>query len=109
MTFRSRSKGVWRRGAALSYVWFSLLALAAGLGMSGCAANLATGERHLNLYGESQEITMGQQADTQVVASLGLYSSAALQRYVQELGLSLPRPLSGLISPGHFESLMTRR
>ena len=91
MIFRSRSKGVWRRVAALIYVWFSLLALAAGLGMSGCAANLATGERHLNLYGESQEITMGQQADTQVVASLGLYSSAALQRYVQELGAKLAK------------------
>lgn len=91
MTFGSRSKGVWRRVAALIYIWFGLLALAAGLGMSGCAANLATGERHLNLYGESQEIAMGQQADTQVVASLGLYPSAALQRYVQELGARLAK------------------
>ena len=76
---------------ARTFIWLALIALAAGLGVASCAANLATGERHLNLIGESQEIAMGQQADSQIVASLGLYPSAALQRYVQELGIKLAR------------------
>ena len=34
---------------------------------------------------------MGRQADSQVVASLGLYPDAALQRYVQDLGTKLAK------------------
>ena len=75
----------------LTCVRHALIVLTVGLGIAGCAANLATGERHLNLIGESQEISMGQQADSQVIASLGLYPSAALQRYVQELGTKLAK------------------
>jgi predicted Zn-dependent protease len=91
MTFRSRLKGVWRQIAAPAYIWLALLALTIGVGIAGCAVNRATGERHLNLVGESQEIAMGQQADSQIVASLGLYPDAALQRYVQELGAKLAK------------------
>jgi predicted Zn-dependent protease len=75
----------------LTYLWLVVLALATGFGMTGCAVNSATGERHLNLVGESQEIAMGRQADSQVVASLGLYPDASLQRYVQELGAKLAK------------------
>jgi predicted Zn-dependent protease len=53
---------------------------------SGCSTNLATGERHLSLVSESQEIAMGQEYDAEAQASLGVYDSAELQRYVQELG-----------------------
>jgi predicted Zn-dependent protease len=76
---------------ALNCLWLVLLALTVGIGITGCAMNLATGERHLNLYSESQEIAMGQQADSQVVASLGLYPNSALQRYVQKLGAKLAK------------------
>ncbi len=76
---------------SLVYILFALIALAVGLGVASCAVNLATGERHLNLVGESQEIAMGQQADSQIVASLGLYQDAALQRYVQQLGAKLAK------------------
>jgi predicted Zn-dependent protease len=76
---------------ALAYVWLLMLVLAACMGAGGCAVNSATGERHLNLVGESQEIAMGRQADAEVVASLGLYPDAALQRYVQELGSKLAK------------------
>ncbi|MCX6833042.1 MAG: M48 family metalloprotease [candidate division Zixibacteria bacterium] len=76
---------------ALTYIWLALITLMVGVGIAGCAVNSATGERHLNLVGESQEIAMGRQADSQVVASLGLYPNAALQRYVQELGTKLAK------------------
>jgi len=73
------------------YSLIALILLAASLHLGGCAANLATGERHLNLISESDEIAMGQQADTQVVASIGLYADESLQRYVQELGTKLAK------------------
>ncbi|MCL4704238.1 M48 family metalloprotease [bacterium] len=57
--------------------------------MAGCARNLATGERHLNFTSENQEVAMGQQADQEISASLGLYADAALQKYVQQLGAKL--------------------
>jgi predicted Zn-dependent protease len=89
------SGGAGDRGAgclsrrALSCLCLWLLALSSAVMIAGCASNLATGEKHLNLISESQEIAMGQQADSQVVTSLGLYPDAALQRYVQELGAKL--------------------
>lgn len=57
--------------------------------LGSCALNQATGKRQLNLISESQEIAMGQQADSEIVSSLGLYNDADLQKYVQELGSKL--------------------
>jgi len=51
-----------------------ILTLAAfGLGLSGCTTNLATGERHLSLVSESQEIAMGKEYDAEIQGSLGAY------------------------------------
>ena len=72
-----------------TWLKFTLVALTAAVGIMSCAVNPATGEKHLNIISESQEIAMGRQADSQVVASIGLYPSDALQRYVQELGAKL--------------------
>ncbi len=91
MTFRSRSAGVWRKVAALTYICLALIALIVCAGMTSCAVNSATGEKHLNLISEADEVAMGQQADSQVVASIGLYADASLQRYVQELGTKLAK------------------
>jgi predicted Zn-dependent protease len=91
MTFRIRLMGARHQIAAAAYNWLALVVVALVVGMAGCALNPATGERHLNLIGESQEIAMGRQADSQAVASLGLYPDAALQRYVQELGMKLAK------------------
>lgn len=66
-----------------------LISITVVVTMGGCARNLATGERHLNLTSEAQEIAMGQQADKQISASLGLYPDEALQRYIQQLGSKL--------------------
>ncbi len=64
-----------------------ILTLAAfSLGSSGCTTNLATGERHLSLVSESQEIAMGKEYDGEIQGSLGAYDDAELQRYIQELG-----------------------
>jgi predicted Zn-dependent protease len=67
----------------------ALVGFAFVVGAISCAVNPATGEKHLNLISESSEIAMGRQADSQIVASLGLYPNAALQRYVQGLGARL--------------------
>jgi predicted Zn-dependent protease len=67
-------------------------AAAAALGLSflaSCVVNPATGERQLTLMSEGQEIQMGQDADPDIVASMGLYPDGDLQAYVQELGSEL--------------------
>jgi predicted Zn-dependent protease len=69
------------RGAAL------VVALLGGL--SGCATNPATGEREISLIGEGQEIQMGQEADPQIIASMGLYEDEAIQQYVNQVGQRL--------------------
>jgi predicted Zn-dependent protease len=68
---------------------FMIMAIGFVLTMGGCAVNLATGERHLNLTSEAQEISMGQQADQEISASLGLYPDEPLQQYIQQLGSKL--------------------
>lgn len=57
--------------------------------LAGCAINPATGQRQLSLMSESQEIQMGQEADPDIVASMGLHPDESLQVYVQELGVEL--------------------
>jgi predicted Zn-dependent protease len=63
--------------------------LLAGALIAGCARNPATGKEELMLVSESQEIAMGQQADSQVIQQIGLYPDPALQSYVMDLGKKL--------------------
>ena len=65
------------------------LCLFAGVAASGCAVNPATGGNQLMLVSESQEIQMGQQYDSQVVATIGLYQDPVWQRYIQQFGARL--------------------
>ncbi|HSM15750.1 MAG TPA: M48 family metalloprotease [Gemmatimonadales bacterium] len=65
------------------------LLAAFGVAAGGCAMNPATGRNQLMLVSESQEIAMGRQADTAVIASIGLYPDAAWQRYIQQFGARL--------------------
>jgi len=81
---RDRGAGTWIF-CALLLLWSPIIIVS----MTSCASNLATGERHLNLVSEAQEIAMGREADAQIIATLGLYPDSALQRYVQDLGASL--------------------
>jgi predicted Zn-dependent protease len=57
--------------------------------LAACSTNPATGEREISLIGEGQEVQMGQEADPQIVASMGLYEDEALQQYVNQLGQRL--------------------
>lgn len=67
-----------------AYLW-----LVAGFAASACATNPATGSSQLMLVSEDQEIAMGRQADTAVIATIGLYPDAAWQRYIQQFGARL--------------------
>ena len=67
----------------------SIVLLATGIALSGCAVNPATGNRQIMLVSEAQEIEMGQQADAAVIASIGLYPDPVWQRYIQQLGARL--------------------
>ena len=51
--------------------------------------NPATGQRQFILMSESEEITMGRDADVEITASLGLYDSAELQAAVTSIGNDL--------------------
>jgi len=64
----------------------SLAWLFAAIAASGCATNPATGANQLMLVSEDQEIAMGRQADTAVIATIGLYPDAAWQSYIQRFG-----------------------
>ncbi len=57
--------------------------------IAGCVRNPATGKSELMLVSESQEIQLGQQADSEVIQSIGLYPDPALQSYVSDLGKKL--------------------
>lgn len=57
----------------------------------GCSRNLATGERQLNIISRTQEISLGQEAAREIAASQGLYDEAALQRYVESVGMKLAK------------------
>jgi len=75
------------RHGALPFILSTFLLL--DLSFNGCSTNPATGKSHLNLIGEQQEIAMGQQADKDIVASMGLYPDEGLQKYVASLGKKL--------------------
>ncbi len=55
----------------------------------GCARNPVTGRKQLVLMSEAQEISMGQQADPEIVAFFGLYESPELQKFITEKGLEM--------------------
>ncbi len=55
----------------------------------GCSVNPATGKQQLNFYNEAEEIEMGQQANAEIVTSVGLYDDPELQAYVEDLGMKI--------------------
>ena len=69
--------------------WAALALLPLALSVSSCSVNPATGKQQINLIPESQEIAMGQEADQQIVAQMGLYPDDEVQEYVHRLGTEL--------------------
>ena len=55
----------------------------------GCALNPVTGRRELALVSEAQEIAMGREGSTAVVASIGLLPDDGVQAWVSGMGLAL--------------------
>ena len=76
--------------------WFrtagrALLPAAMTIVLATCATNPVTGRRELSLISESQEISMGQEAAKEVVASISAVQDNALQQYVSGLGMTMAR------------------
>jgi predicted Zn-dependent protease len=57
--------------------------------LQGCAVNPVSGERHLMLVSEGQEIAMGAAGAQEVASTIGLVDDPELQNYVQRLGMQL--------------------
>ena len=66
-----------------------VLSLALGLLPIACATNPATGKLQLSFIGEASEISMGREADREIVASMGTYEDPDIQAYVERLGKDL--------------------
>ena len=56
-----------------------------------CATNPVTGKRELSLMSEAQEISIGKENHPQILAEMGEYKDAELQRYVKDLGQRLAK------------------
>ena len=54
--------------------------------ISSCSRNPVTGKREIVLMSESQEISMGQSYDPQVLATYGVYNDPALQTFITAKG-----------------------
>lgn len=52
----------------------------------GCAKNPVTGQRQFVLFTEGQEIAMGEAADRDIVASMGLYENEELAALLSDMG-----------------------
>jgi predicted Zn-dependent protease len=59
--------------------------------LASCATNPATGKKQIMLVSEAQEIQMGQEADQEVGASMGLYEDEGLQSYLAGIGAQLAK------------------
>lgn len=64
-----------------------LVLLTALFVLTACAINPVTGQRQLALVSESQEVQIGRDVAGQAEMQLGLVDDAALQSYVQRLGI----------------------
>jgi predicted Zn-dependent protease len=71
--------------------WYGVPVLCAALGLS-CATNPATGQKQFMLVSESQESSMGKEADQQFHSLYGDFPDASLQAYVE----SVARPLAAV-------------
>src|SRR5687768_597686 len=53
---------------------------------NSCATNAVTGKKDVILASEGQELSMGQQADPEIVAQFGRYPNETLQKFINEKG-----------------------
>src|SRR5215204_2564255 len=53
---------------------------------SNCARNPVTGKKQVVLMSEAQEISMGKEADPQIIAQFGLYEDSSIQNFINVKG-----------------------
>ncbi len=53
---------------------------------NSCATNPVTGKKDVILVSEGQELSMGQQADPEIVAQFGRYPNETLQKFINDKG-----------------------
>jgi len=68
-----------------------LLLLISLLLLPGCQTVPATGENRLTLISTAEEIQIGEQADAQIAATMGVYEDQGLQEYLGGLGLKMAK------------------
>ena len=54
-----------------------------------CARNPVTGKKQIVTMSEAQELSMGKEADPQIIAQFGLYEDSTFQRYMRQKGREL--------------------
>ena len=54
--------------------------------LTDCARNPVTGRKQVVLMSEEQEISMGKEADPQIIAQFGLYEDTAIQNFINSKG-----------------------
>lgn len=72
----------------LHWVVLTAALLLVGL-LIACAINPVTGKRELMLLSESDEVALGQQTDQEIAQTYGIYEDAALNSYVQTIGVRM--------------------
>lgn len=77
------------------------------LSAAGCAQNPVTGQQDFVLVSESQEISMGRQADAEVRKQYHVYPDKALQDYINRVGQRLARSSDRPNLQYHFTVLDT--
>lgn len=75
--------------------------------LASCATNPVTGERELMLMTEADEISLGAEADQEIVATYGLYSDQRVQEYVNRIGQEMAARSHRPHLPWHFRVLDT--
>lgn len=59
--------------------------------ISSCSRNPVTGKREVVFMSEAQEISMGKEADPQIVAGYGLYQDAKIQDFINTKGQEMAK------------------
>src|SRR5690606_19319788 len=81
MSKRFLSTNTWTSGP-----FVALLLTTAGLGLSSCAINPATGQGNLVMMSENRELEIGAEEHAKVMANMQVFDDEAVNAYVNEVG-----------------------
>src|SRR4051812_39757196 len=69
---------------------------------AACATNPVSGKKQISFMSEEKEIQIGQEMDAEVRKEMGVYEDAALQKYVEDIGMRLAHQSERPNLPWHF-------